>query len=82
MITISLFYCCSAYAYPYEHMDDLEKFNETSLLEEKKKKKIFIVKNFYMEDITDAAYAHAKRVSKDFEIKKFRRISWFVCSKR
>ena len=48
----------------------------------KKKKKIFIVKNLYMEDITDAAYAHAKRVSKDFEIKKFRRISWFVCSKR
>ena len=35
-----------------------------------------------MEDTTDADYAHAKRVSKDFEIKKFRRISWFVCSKR
>ena len=34
-----------------------KKFNETSLLE----KKIF-------EDITDAGYAHAKRVSKDFEI--------------
>ena len=47
-----------------------------------KKKKIFIVKNFYMEDTTDADYAHTKRVSKDFEVKKFRRISWFVCSKR
>ena len=32
-----------------------------------------------MEDITDADYAHAKRVYKDFE-KKLRRISRFVCS--
>ena len=39
--------------YPYEYMDDSEKFNETSLPE----KKIF----------TD--YPHAKRVCKDFEIK-------------
>ena len=45
-------------------MDDWEKFNET-LLPEKE--------DFYshlnMEDITDADYAHAKRVCKDFEIK-------------
>ena len=41
--------------YPYEYMDDWEKFNKT-LLPEK-------------EDITDADYAHAKRVYKDFEIK-------------
>ena len=50
--------------YPYEYMDDWEKFNETTLPEKE---------NFYshlnMEDITDADYAHAKRVSKDFEIK-------------
>ena len=50
--------------YPYEHMDDREKFNET-LLPEKE--------DFYshlnMEVITDADYAHAKRVCKDFEIK-------------
>ena len=56
--------------YPYEYMDDWEKFNETSLPEKE---------DFYshlnMEDITDADYAHAKRVCKDFEIKKFRRIS-------
>ena len=49
--------------YPYEYMDDWEKFNET-LLPEKE--------DFYshlnMEDI-NADYAHAKRVSKDFEIK-------------
>ena len=44
-------------------MDDWQKFNET-LLPEKE--------DFYshlnMEDITDADYAQAKRVSKDFEI--------------
>ena len=28
-----------------------------------------------MEDITDADYTHTKRVCKDFEIKKIRRIS-------
>ena len=45
-------------------MDDWEKFNETSLPEKE---------DFYshlnIEDITDADYAHAKRVCKDFEIK-------------
>ena len=45
-------------------MDDWEKFNETSLPEKE---------DFYshlnMEDITDADYAHAKIVCKDFEIK-------------
>ena len=45
-------------------MDDWEKFNETSLPEKE---------DFYshlnMEDITDADYAHAKRICKDFDIK-------------
>ena len=44
-------------------MDDWEKFNETSLPEKE---------DFYshlnMEYITAGDYAHAKRVSKDFEI--------------
>ena len=40
--------------YPYEYIDDWGKFNKT---EEK------------MEDITDADYAHTKRVCKDFETK-------------
>ena len=52
--------------YLYEHMDDSEKFNETSLLEKE---------DFYshlnMEDITDADYTHVKRVCKGFEIKIF-----------
>ena len=47
-------------------MDDLGKFNETSLHEKE---------DFYshlnMEDITDADYMLAKRVCKDFEIKHF-----------
>ena len=56
MITISLFY--------YEYIDDCEKFNEAPLPDKE---------NFYshlnLADITDADYAHVKRVSKDFEIK-------------
>ena len=63
--------------YPYKHMDDLEKFNETLLLE---------IKDFYshlnVEDITDAYYTHAKRVFKDFEIKKLKRISLVVSSRQ
>ena len=50
--------------YPYEYMDDWEKFNETLL-----PKKEDFYSHLNMEDITDADYAHAKRVCKDFEIK-------------
>ena len=50
--------------YPYEYMDDWEKFNDTSLPEKE---------DFYshlnMEDITDADYMHRKILCKDFEIK-------------
>ena len=42
-------------------MDDWEKFNETSLPE---KEDFYIYRN--MEDITDADYAHAINVCKDF----------------
>ena len=41
--------------YPYEYMDDWEKFNETTLLEKKE-----IYSNLNLEDITDADYANAK----------------------
>ena len=50
--------------YPYEYMDDWEKFNETTLPE---KEDSYIQLN--MEDITNADYAHAKKVFKDYEIK-------------
>ena len=45
-------------------MDDREKFNETSLTEKEE-----FYSNLNMEDITNADYAHTKRVCKDFEIK-------------
>ena len=45
-------------------MDDWEKFNETTLPE-----KEYFYSHLNMDDITDADYAHAKRVCEDFEIK-------------
>ena len=45
-------------------MNDWEKSNETSLPEKED-----FYSHFNMEDISDADYAHAKRVCKDFEIK-------------
>ena len=45
-------------------MDDWEKFNETSL-----PWKEDFYSHLNAKDITDADYAHAKRVYKDFEIK-------------
>ena len=46
-------------------MDDWENFNET-LLSEKEE----LYSNLNMEDITDADYMYAKRVGKEFKIKK------------
>ena len=43
--------------YPHEYMDDWEKFNKTSLPD-----KEYFYSHLNMEDITDADYAHAKRV--------------------
>ena len=54
---------------PNGYMDNLKKFNNTSLTEEKK-----FYSGLNMEDITEADYTHPKRVCKDFEI-KIRRIS-------
>ena len=50
--------------HPYDYMDNWEKFNETTLPEKED-----FYSNLNPEDITDAAYMHAKRVCKDFEIK-------------
>ena len=47
-------------------MDDLEKFNETTLLEKEE-----FYSNLNLKNITDADYTHAQRVCKDFEIKSF-----------
>ena len=51
--------------YPSEYMEDWEKFNETALPEKEE-----FYSNLNTEKITDADYMHAKRVCKDFEIKK------------
>ena len=51
--------------YLCDYMNGWEKFNETSLPE---KEAFYSYLN--KEDMTDVDYAHAKRVCKDFEIKK------------
>ena len=50
--------------YPYEYIDDWEKFNEIKLSETEG-----FDSNLNLEDIKDADYMHVKRVCKDFEIK-------------
>ena len=50
--------------YPYEYMDDWEKFNKTALPEKEE-----FYSNLNMEEITDVDYTHRKRVCKDFETK-------------
>ena len=42
--------------YPYEYMDDWEKFNKSSLPQKEE-----FYSNLNIEDITDANYMHAKR---------------------
>ena len=63
MITISLFFVLQEGVYPYEYIDDCEKYSETPLPD----KKDFCI-HLNMEDITDAEYTHVKRVCKAFEI--------------
>ena len=50
--------------YPYEYMDDWQKFSETSLPEKEN-----FDSHLNMEDITAEDYKHAKNAWKDFEIK-------------
>ena len=49
--------------YLYEYMDDWKKFSEVSLPENK-----YFYSHLLMEHITDADYAHTKRICKDFKI--------------
>ena len=49
--------------YPYEHVDNWEKFNETSL-----PNKEDFYSNLNMEDINDIDYRHANNVFKRFEL--------------
>ena len=50
--------------YPYEYMDDWEKFNKTTLSEKEE-----FYSNLNVEEIMDVDYMHGKRVCKDFETK-------------
>ena len=50
--------------YPYKHMDSWERFNETSLPDEKA-----FYSKLYLEDITDEDYAQAQKVFKVFKLK-------------
>ena len=50
--------------YPYEYMDDWERFIETKLPEKKE-----LYSNLNLQDIKDAGCMHAKRICKDFKIK-------------
>ena len=52
--------------YPYEYIDNWEKFNETKITEKEE-----VYSNLNMADITDVDYIHAKRFHQDFEIKNF-----------
>ena len=52
------------HVYPYEHMNDGEKFSETSLAEKES-----FCSHLNIEHTVDADYAHAKRVCNGFEIK-------------
>ena len=50
--------------YPYEYMDDWEKFTETTLHGKEE-----FHSSLKVEEIKDADYLHGKRVYKDFETK-------------
>ena len=50
--------------YPYKYMDDWKKFNETTLLEQKK-----FYRNLSMEDITNADCMHGKKICENLEKK-------------
>ena len=50
--------------YPYQYMNDWEKFNERTLPEKEE-----FYSNLNLKDITDADYMHAKRLCKEFEIR-------------
>ena len=59
------------FVYPYEYMDEWEKFNETL------PKKEEFHSNLNIKDITDADYMHTKKVCKDFEIKN--KVNIMIC---
>ena len=72
MVTISLFYCCEKVFILMNTWMIAENSMKRHYL---KKKKKYVYSHLNIEYITDKDYAHVKRICKDFEIKKSRRIS-------
>ena len=63
--------------YPYEYMDNWERFNGMSL-----PSKESFYSNLNMEHIDDIDHSHGNNVFKRFKLKNLGRISRFICSKR
>ena len=63
--------------YPYEFMDNWERFDETSLPDKES-----LYSSLNMENIDDIDYRHGNNVFKKFKLKKSRRIPRFIRAKR
>ena len=63
--------------YPYEYMEESEKFNEIRLFE---KEKFF--KNLYMKDIRAADYMHTKKACEDLDFYLKRDTFWLIFPKK
>ena len=61
--------------FPYEYMDDWEKFNEAAPEKEE------LCSNLNMEEITDADHMHGKGVCKVFEISNLGEYHVFILRK-
>ena len=64
METLINLFCLKKGGYPYEYMDILERFNETSLPDKKP-----FYSELNLENITDKDYAHAQKVFKKLKLK-------------
>ena len=82
LIMMCLFLFWKKSVYPYEYMDDRQKFNETSIPE-----KEHFQSQLNIDDITDADFRHTKNFCKDFKITnvggyrdlKFKAIHYYYC---
>ena len=63
--------------YPYEYMEESEKFKEIRLSE---KEKFF--KNLYMKDIRAADYMHTKKTCEDLDFYLKRDTFWLIFPKK
>ena len=69
IISINLFCCLEKGVYPFEYMDEWEKFNVPSLPEKEES-----YSNLNMGDITDADYMHAKEFVKTRKLRNWENV--------